>query len=114
VAENEGYCGVPYCFSDGVPQDKPLVLSPSDFDGDAEVELTEDYRTVDNPDRVGALRIRRIETGRYNLYVAWYGFFIPLPGEVVQREETLCRGTLEDCVAAENRIFNSHDTVSGA
>lgn len=114
MAENDGYCGAPYCLSDDVPRDEPLILSPSDFDGDSEVELTDDYRTVDNPDRVGALRIRRIESGIYHLYIAWYGFFIPAPGEIVQREETLYRGTLQDCVAAENRIFDSHDTVREA
>ena len=39
--ENNEYCGVPFCFTDGIPRDEPLVLLPSNFDGGAEVELTE-------------------------------------------------------------------------
>ena len=91
--------------------DERWTFSSRDFENGAEVELIDDYCTMENPARVGALRIRRTEDGHYDLFVAWLGFLIPRPGEVVQREEVICRGTLHEVVDAENKIFDSKDVV---
>jgi hypothetical protein len=83
-----------------------LEFSERDFDGDHEIELTDDFRWLDAPDKKGALRIRCDDHGHnYQLYIHWYGLFEEGGDEIIHS------GTLATCVAAENKIFDTNDRV---
>lgn len=78
-----------------------MLIKPTNFDNDGEVDFTAHYR---DGAKQGRAAMRKQKQGdRYEIYVHW---FFPK-----KKDEVLHRGNLRECVSFSNARFGLDDMV---